>query len=180
MDFNFKMFKLNVKYEVERKNTKCDYKSFSSAETATINTPKSQIYINIPTEVSVNSLLNSYLDLHFEDVKEIDNSRYANGYDIRFVFLGPIVLFNNFKLTTSSGKHLKEYNHAQIVFLMYKLIPSAKHSDDLAIGFDRDRVRRQRETTNKKNIKGKFHVRIMVKHVFGVTEHQEKATYGLC
>ena len=62
---------------------------------------------------------------------------------------------------------------------MYKLITSAKGRDDLSICFDRDRTRRQRELTNNKNIKGKYHVRIYLKDIFGFAEHQEKATYGL-
>ena len=47
------------------------------------------------------------------------------GNDIRIHNLGPSVLFSNFKLTTSSGKHLEDISHAHIVFLMYKLITSA-------------------------------------------------------
>ena len=62
---------------------------------------------------------------------------------------------------------------------MYKLITSARNSDDLSIGFDRDRGRRQRELTNNKNIKGKYHVTIMLKDIFGFAEHQDKGTYGL-
>ena len=50
---------------------------------------------------------------------------------------------------------------------------------DLSIGFDRDRGRRQRELTNNKNIKGNYHVTIMLKDIFGFAEHQEKGTYGL-
>ena len=33
--------------------------------------------------------------------------------------------------------------------------------------------------THNKNVKGKFHLKIMLKDVFGFAEHQEKATYGL-
>ena len=55
----------------------------------------------------------------------------------------------------------------------------SKGSDDLSIGFDRDRGRRQRELTNTKSQKGKYHVRIYLKDVFGFAEYQEKATYGL-
>ena len=61
---------------------------------------------------------------------------------------------------------------------MYNLITSAK-DNDLSIGFDRDRGRRQRELSNNEIIKGKYHVRSMLKDVFGCAEHQEKATYGL-
>ena len=51
--------------------------------------------------------------------------------------------------------------------------------NDLSIGFDRDRTRRRNELTNNKNIKGRYHVRIYLKDLFGYAEHQEKATYGL-
>ena len=105
------MFKLNENYEVDRRILKCDCFRFSPAETSTINTPNSQIYINIPREDSVISLLNSYLDLSFEVIKKDDNSRYANGNDIRLVNLGPVALFSNFKLKTNSGKHLEDISH---------------------------------------------------------------------
>ena len=173
------MFKQNENYEVDRRILKCDYFRYSPAETSTINSPNSQIYINIPREDSVISLLNSYLDLNFEVIKKDDDSRYGNGNDIRLVNLAPIALFNSFKLTTSSAKHLEEVSHAHLVSLMYKLITSSKNSDDLSIGFDRSRARRKDEITTNKNIKGKFHLRIMLKDVFGVIGHQEKATYGL-
>ena len=62
---------------------------------------------------------------------------------------------------------------------MYKLITSSRDSDDLSIAFDHDSNRRKRELTNNKNIKGKYHMRIYLKDVFGFAEHQEKATYGL-
>ena len=173
------MFKLNENYEADRRILECDYIRYSPAETSTINTPISQIYINIPREDSVISFLKSYLDINFEVVKRADNSRYGNGNDIRLVNLGPIALFSNFKLTTSSGKHLEEISHAQLVSLMYKLITSSKDSNDLSIGFDQSRNRRRDELALNKNIKGKYHVKIMLKDVFGFAEHQEKATYGL-
>ena len=62
---------------------------------------------------------------------------------------------------------------------MYKLLTSSKGSDDLSIGFDRDRNRKQRELSNNKSQKRKFHVRIHLKDVFGFAEYQEKATCGL-
>ena len=65
------MFKLNENYEINRDILKCDYIRYSPAETFTINTPNSQIYINIPREDSVISLLNSYLDLNFEVKKKM-------------------------------------------------------------------------------------------------------------
>ena len=173
------MFKLNENYEVDRKILKCDCIRYSPAETSTINTPNSQIYINIPREDSVISLLNSYLDLNFEVIKRADNSRYGNGNDITLVNLGPVALFSIFNMTTSSGKHLEDISHAHFVSLMYKLITSSKDSNDLSIGFDNNRNRRRDELALNKNIKGEYHVKIMLKDVFGFAECQEKATYGL-
>ena len=173
------MFKLIDKYEINRDILKCDYIRYSPSEISTINTANSQVYINIPREDSVISLLNSYLELDFDVLHAATNNIYVDGNDIRLVNLGPIALFSNYKLTTSSGKHLENIDHALIVSLMYKLLSSSKGSDDLSIGFDRDRNRRQRELTNNKTQKGKFHVRIYLKDVFGFAEYQEKATYGL-
>ena len=173
------MFQLNENYEVDRRILKSVYIRYSPAETSTIYTPNSQIYTNIPREDSVISLLNSYLDLNFEVIKKADTSRYGNGNDIKLVNLGPIALFSKFKLTTSSGKHLEDISHAHLVSSMYKLITSSKGSDDLSIGFDRSSARRREEMTTNKNVNGKFHLRIMLKDVFGFAEGQEKATYGL-
>ena len=158
---------------------KCDYIRYSPAEISTINTANSQIYINIPREDSVISLLNSYLELNFDVLHAADNNRYVDGNGIKLVNPGPITLFSNYKLTTSSGKYLEDISHAHIVSLMYKLLTSSKDSDDLSIGFDRNRDRRQREVTNNKNNKGKYHIRIYLKDIFGFAEHQEKGTYGL-
>ena len=59
--------------------------------------------------------------------------------------------------------------------LMYNLITSSGGSDDLSIGFGRDRGRRQRELTDNKNIKKKYHGRIFLRDVFGFSEHREEA-----
>ena len=173
------MFKLSEKYEINRDILKCDYIRYSPSEISTINTANSQVYVNIPREDSVLSLLNSYLELNFDVLRADNSNSYVDGNDIRLVNLGPIGLFSNYRLTTSSGKHLENIDHAHIVSLMYKLLSSSKGSDDLSIGFDRDRGRRQRALTDNKTQKGKFHVRIYLKDVFGFAEYQEKGTYGL-
>ena len=49
----------------------------------------------------------------------------------------------------------------------------------MSIVFDRDRNRRQRELNNNKTQKGKFHLIIYLKDVFGFVEYQGKGTYGL-
>ena len=62
---------------------------------------------------------------------------------------------------------------------MYKPPTNAKETDDLSIGFDQDRNRRQRELNTNKNIKGKRHVRNMLENVFGIVENHGKSTFGL-
>ena len=119
--------------------------------------------------------MNEFLKLS----KKTDNSRYANSNDIRLVNLGPITLFSNFKLTTSSGKHLEDISHSHLVSLMYELITSSKDSDDLCLGFDRVRNRRRDELASNKNAKGKYHLKYLLRDVFGFVECMEKATYGL-
>ena len=173
------MFELSEIYEVDRSIIKRDLIRYSPAEISTINIANSQIYINIPREDSVMSLLNSYIELNFDVLQAATNNRYTDANDIRLVILGPIALFSNYKLTTSSGKHLEEISHAHIVSLMYKLLTSSKDSVDLSIGFNRNRGRRKDELSNHKSIKGKLHIRIYLKDIFGFTEYQEKGTYGL-
>ena len=137
------------------------------------------MYINIPREDSVFSLLKSYLDLNFEVMNRADNSRCANNDYIRLVNMGPIALFSKFKLTTSIGKHLEAISQAHIVSLLYILLTSARGSDDLFIGFGRNRKKIRDELTINKNIRSKYLVRILLNDVYGFAEHQDKATYGL-
>ena len=173
------MFKLSEKYEIDRKILKCDYIRYSPSEISTINTPNSQKYINIPREDSVFSLLNSYIEINFDVLKAATSNTYADADDMRLINLGPIALFSNYKLTTSSGKHLENIDHAHIVSLMYKLLSSSRDSDDLSIGFHRNRDKRKEELLNNKTQKGKFHFRIYLKDIFGLAEYQEVATFGL-
>ena len=112
------MFKLSEKHSINRDILKSDFIQYSPSEISTINTPNSQVYINIHREDSVIPLLNSYLELNFDVLQAATNNRYADGNDIRLVNLRPIALFSNNKLTTSSGKHLENIDHAHIVSLM--------------------------------------------------------------
>ena len=59
---------------------------------------------------------------------------------------------------------------------MYKLLTSSKDSNDKSIGFDRSRNRRRDELTTNKNVKGKYHLKIMLKDIFGFAKHQQKTT----
>ena len=62
---------------------------------------------------------------------------------------------------------------------MYKLLTWSRGTNGFSVGFHRGCGRRQRKLTNNKKIKGKYHVRILLKDNFGCAEHQEKGTYGL-
>ena len=62
---------------------------------------------------------------------------------------------------------------------MYKLLTSARGCDDLFIGFHLNCTRRQQELSNNKNQKGKYHVSVFLKHIFGYSHDQLKATFGL-
>ena len=79
----------------------------------------------------------------------------------------------------SSSKHLEDISHAHLGSLMYKLTTYSKDYDDLSIGCYRSRNRRRDELANNKNIKGKYHLILLLEDVFGFAEHQEKATSGL-
>ena len=120
------MFKLIEKYEINRNFLKCDFITYSPSDIRTIDTANSQKHNKLPREDSVNSLLIGYLHLDFDEVHAASNDRYADNNDIRLVNLEPTPLFSIYKLTTSSGKHLKDLSHAHVVSVMYKTIPSAK------------------------------------------------------
>ena len=170
------MFKLSEKYQTDRKILKCDYIRYSPSEISTIYTPNSQIYISKPSKDSAFSFLNSSLDSNFDVLNAATGNSYVDTNDISVVNLGPIALFSNYKLKTSSRERLEDFNHAHIVSLMYKLITSSRGADDLSIGFDRSRDTRKRELTKNKIQKGKDLVRIYLKVVFGFAEQQETGT----
>ena len=116
--------------------------------------------------------------MNFNVLHAATNNRFVNGDDIWLNNLALIALFNNFKITSSSGKYLKNIDHAHLVSLMYKLLTSGRGSDGLSIGFGRDRNGRQGELTDNKNVEGKYHVRLFLKDIFGFAEMQEKTIYG--
>ena len=88
------MFKLSEKHEIKRRFLDCDYIRYSLSEIKTVSTLNSQVFIIIPREDSVFSLLNSYPELNFKVLHAATNKRYVDGFDIRLVNLCPIALFN--------------------------------------------------------------------------------------
>ena len=149
------MFELSEKIEMNRNILKCDYIRYSPSETKTLNTANSQISIMLPREDSDIGFLSSYLDLNFDVLHAATNNSYVDINDIKLVNLGPIALFSNYKLKTSSGKQLENIDHAQKVSLKYEKITSARGCDDLSIGFHLNRDTSRRELTIKQNNKRK-------------------------
>ena len=158
---------------------KYDCLRYSLSALSTINTAKIQISTNIPREDSDISLSNSYLELHFDVLRNDQKTRYVVGADTRLVKFGSIASFNFYHLATSSGKHLKEACQAHIVSLLFKLLTSAAGTDDMFIEFDCEPTRRQDDLNDNENVKGIYHLRILLKDIFRFAEHQQKATNGL-
>ena len=91
----------------------------------------------------------SYQELDFNVTHRAGaHARYADGDHIGLVNLGPIALFNKYRLTSSSGKEIEEIDNAQVVCLMHKLISSNRDSEDSSIGFHRSNAVREKELTN--------------------------------
>ena len=144
---------------MDRNILKGDFIRCSPSEISTINTPNSQIHINIPKAASVIRWLKSYIGLSFDVLHAATNDRYADIDDIRLVNLGPTSLFSFYKLTSSSRKPPENIEHDHIACLMYKVLTTGRGCDVLSIGFDRSCDRRQRELTKNKNVKVEFHDR---------------------
>ena len=99
-------------------------------------------------------MLDSRLDLSFDVLHAATGNSSINGDNVRIINFGPTAFFSNYDLTSSSGKHQKSIDYAHIVFLKFKLLISARESDDLSIGFHRSGDNRKQELTTNKNKKG--------------------------
>ena len=156
---------------------KIDFIKYSPSSLATINNNNSNISIIFPREDAYICLQNSYISLEFEVLKN-DDTRYADGDQISLVNFGPVALFSEAKLTTSSGKHLEKVDNLHPISLMIKLLTSTQQTSQLMYGFEESQTTRRQELTNNKTEKGTFFVRIKLKDLFGFAD-QEKITYGL-
>ena len=156
---------------------KIDFIKYSPSSLATINNNNSNISIIFPREDAYICLQNSYISLEFEVLKN-DDTRYADGDQISLVNFGPVALFSEAKLTTSSGKHLEKVDNLHPISLMYKLLTSNQQTSQLTYGFEESQVTGRQELTNNKTEKGTFFVRIRLSDIFGFAD-QEKITYGL-
>ena len=119
---------------------------------------------------------NFFISLEFEVLKN-DNTRYADDDQISLVNFGPVALFSEAKLVTSS-KHLEKVDNLHTVCLMYKLLSSTQQTSELMYGFEESDATRRLELTTNKTAKGTFFVTIKLRDSFGFAD-QEKITYGL-
>ena len=156
---------------------KIDFIKYSPSSLATINNNNSNIFIIFPREDAYICLQNSYISLEFEVLRN-DDTRYADGDQISLVNFGPIALFSEAKLVTSSGKHLEKVDNLHPISLMYKLSTSNQQTSLLMYGFEESQATRRQELTNNKTEKGTFFVRVKLTDIFGFAD-QEKITYGL-
>ena len=171
------MFSLKNKYTLEKPIHKINFIKYNPSSLATINNTNSNTTISFPREDAYICLQNSFISLEFEVLKN-NNTRYADGDEIGLVNFGPISLFSEAKLTTSSGKHLEKVDNLHLISLMYKLLTSTKSTSQLMYGFEENLSVRRQELTNNKKEKGTFFVRIKLKDLFGFAD-QEKIIYGL-
>ena len=93
------------------------------------------------------------------------------------VNFGPVALFSEAKLTTSSGKHLEKVDILHPICVMYKLLTSSQQTSQLMYRFEESTTIRRQELTNNKTEKETFFVRIELRDLFGFDD-QEKITYG--
>ena len=174
------MINLSQKPAADRRIVKCDFIRYTPLSLYLVNGEKFEVFIDITREDSAISLKDSYFVVDFIVTHRAGaHARYADGDHIGIVNLGPITLFNKYRLTSSSGKEIEDTDNAHVICLMYKLISSSRDSDDLPIGFQRSSGVPERELSKNKQTKGISHVRIYLIDMFSFAEHQNKCTYGL-
>ena len=121
------MFSSKSKYTLEKPIHKIDFIKYSPSSLATINNINLNISISLPREDAYICLQHSFICVEFEVLKN-DDTRYADGDQISLVNFGPVALFSEAKLTTSSGKHLEKVDNLYPISLMYKLLTSSQQT----------------------------------------------------
>ena len=110
---------------------------------------------------------------------------YALANDTKVVFLRPIVLSTEHKLTFSGGSFLESIHHPIVVSSMCIFIYSKIGQNKLSPAFKFNRVRRKVELSIQtagplaRNFIRKLHLRLCVKAVFGFVEYHENAAVCL-
>ena len=171
------MFSLKSKYTLKNPIHKIDFIKYSPSSLATVNNANSNISVSLPREDAYICLQNSFISVEFEVLKN-DDTRNADGDQIYLVNFGPVALFSEAKLTTSSSMHLEKVDNLHPISLMYKLLKSTQQTSQLMFGFEESTAIRRQELSNNKTENGTFFVRIKLKDLFGFAD-QGKITYGL-
>ena len=172
------LFSLKRKYTLKKPIHKIDFIKYSPSSLATVNKNNySNLSISLPREDAYICLQHSFLSVEFEVLKN-DDTRYADGDQISLINFGPVALFSDAKLTTSSSKYLEKSDNWHPISLMYKLLTSSQQTSQLMFGFEESTTIRRQELTNNKTEKGTFFVRKKLKDLFGFAD-QEKINYGL-
>ena len=152
----------SLKKTIEKPVHKNIFFKYSPTSLATINNNNSIVSISLSSEDPYICLQNSNTSKNFEVLKQ-DDTRYADGDQISLMTFGPVALFSEAKLTTSSGKHLEEVDKLHTVKLTNKLLTSGQQTSELMYGFEELQATRRLELTTNKTEKGTF---------FIVCEHQ--------
>ena len=69
----------------------------------------------------------TFMSVEFEVLKN-DDTRFDDGDEISLVNFGPVALFSEAKLTTSSRKHLEKVENLHPICSMYKLLTSSQQT----------------------------------------------------
>ena len=121
------MFSLQSKDVLEKPIQKIDFTKYNASSLATITIIISIFSISLPREDAYKCLQNSYLSLEFEVLKN-DNTRHNDGDEISLVNFGPVALFSEAYLTTSSGKHQEKGDNLHPICLTHKLLTSTQQT----------------------------------------------------
>ena len=154
-----------------------DFIKYSPSSLATINNNNSKISIIFPREDANICLQNSFISLEYEVLKN-DDTRYADGDQMNLNYFGPVALFSEAKLVTSSDKHLEKVDNLHPTSLMCNLLTSTQQKSQLMYGFEESQATRRQELTTNKTEKGTFFVRMKLTDIFGFAD-QEKIIHGL-
>ena len=154
------VFSLKNKYSLVTPIHKIDFIKYSPNALSTVDNDNSTISISSPREDAYICLQNSYMTVDCEVLKHADDTRYVNTDAIGLVNFGPVALFSEAKLTTTSGKHLEKVDNLHVISLMYKLLTSQQQVTELLSGFEESEAIRRLELTNNKTEKGLFFVKL--------------------
>ena len=149
------MFSIKSKYFLEKPIHKIDFIKYSPSSLATVSNANSNNSISLPRENAYICLQLSYISLEFEVLKN-NNTRYADCDQTSLANFGPIALFSEAKLVTSSRKHLEKVDNLHTISLMYKLLTRTQQTSQLMYGFEKSSTIRRQEQTNSKTEKGPF------------------------